>query len=105
MSSIGSYVLALSIHSFFYVRTALLKSDVSGTQNTRLSAFWTYKDGTRFILKRNEVSIDYCPKITYSFNIFLKIIIIIKRGWQCKAGRERINTLSVRRPQPHSTNP
>ena len=31
------------------------------------------------------------------------IIIIIKKGQQCKAGRV-IYTLSVRRPQPHNTN-
>ena len=36
--------------------------------------------------------------------LIIIIIIIIKRGWQCKAGRERL-TLSVRRPQPHNTNP
>ena len=33
------------------------------------------------------------------------IIISIKKGWQCKARRERITSLSVRRPQPHNTNP
>ena len=36
--------------------------------------------------------------------IIIIIIIIIIKGWQCKAGRA-INTLSVRRPQPHNTNP
>ena len=33
MLYIASYVLAPSIHSLFYVTTALLKRDVSGTQN------------------------------------------------------------------------
>ena len=32
------------------------------------------------------------------------IIIIIKKGRQCKAEREVVHTLSVRRPQPHNTN-
>ena len=32
MPYIGPYVLAPSIHSLFYVTTALLKSDVSGTE-------------------------------------------------------------------------
>ena len=35
--------------------------------------------------------------------IIIIIIIIIKKDWQYKAGRE-IDTLSVRRPQPHTTN-
>ena len=34
MPYIGSYVLAPSIHSLFYVTTALLKSDVSGTEKS-----------------------------------------------------------------------
>ena len=59
MPFIGLYVLAPSIHSLFYVIAALLKSDVSGTEKNKdpLPEFWTYKDGTRFILKRNELSI------------------------------------------------
>ena len=35
MPYIGSYVLAPSIHSLFYVTTALLKSDVSGTEKNK----------------------------------------------------------------------
>ena len=35
MPYIGLYVLAPSIHSLFYVRTALLKSDVSGTEKNK----------------------------------------------------------------------
>ena len=35
MPYIGSHVLAPSIHSLFYVTTALLKSDVSGTEKNK----------------------------------------------------------------------
>ena len=35
------------------------------------------------------------------------IIIIIKKGWQCKAGRERLTPYQSDDPsgQPHNTNP
>ena len=35
MPYIGLYMLAPSIHSLFYVTTALLKSDVSGTEENK----------------------------------------------------------------------
>ena len=35
MPYIGLYVLAPSIHSLFYVATALLKSDISGTEKNK----------------------------------------------------------------------
>ena len=35
MPYIGSYVLAPSIHSLFYVTPALLKSDVSGAEKNK----------------------------------------------------------------------
>ena len=35
MPYIGSYVLAPSIHSLLYVTTALLKSDISGTEKNK----------------------------------------------------------------------
>ena len=62
MPSIGSLdVLVPSIDSFFYNTSALLKSDVFWQSKE----FWTYKNGTWFILNRNEVSIGNYPEITY----------------------------------------
>ena len=56
-------VLLPSIHSIFYVITALLKSDVfhAALKIDLLAEFYTYKDQTRFVLKRNEVSIENYP--------------------------------------------
>ena len=33
---------------------------VPALKSLKLDEFWTYKDGTRFILKRIEVSIQIC---------------------------------------------
>ena len=37
------------------------KVTFSGTQKSTPPRVWTYKDGTRFIYKRNEVSIEKYP--------------------------------------------
>ena len=42
MPYIGLYVLAFSIHSLFYVTTALLKSDVSGTENLCIIVYYSF---------------------------------------------------------------
>ena len=55
------YVLVPSIHSFFYVTTTLEKWCFPALKSLRLPEF----DGTRFILKRNEVSIENYLKITF----------------------------------------
>ena len=71
MNYIGSYVLLPSIHSIFFVTTGLRKSDgVPALKSLTLPEFWTYKDGTRFILKRNEVSIAFYIVQTYSLVSF-----------------------------------
>ena len=41
---------------------------------------------------------SYCLFASYKFIII--IIIIIKRGWQCKAGRERLTPYQSEDPNP-----
>ena len=41
----------------------------------------------------------------YMRYIIIIVIIIIKKGWQCDAGRDRFNTLLLRRPPASPTIP
>ena len=43
------------------------------------------------------------PRLKQGLNII--IIIILKKGWQCKAGRERLIPYQSEDPQPRNTNP
>ena len=53
------YVLIPSIHSFFYLTTALLKSDIFGTQKPTPPTVCNqhYRHRTGFIVKRKQVRI------------------------------------------------
>ena len=55
---LGLYVLRLSIHSIFCYNRSPEKWRFPALKRLLLPEFWTYKDGTRFILNRNEVSIE-----------------------------------------------
>ena len=61
--------LLLFIH-FSMLQLLSWKVTFPALKTTRIQEFWTYKDGTRFILKRNEVSIGKYTSITYSFSFF-----------------------------------
>ena len=58
MAYIGSYVLLPSIRSIFSYNRSPEKWHVPALKSFQDPEFWTYKDGTRFILKMNEVSIN-----------------------------------------------
>ena len=51
------------------------------------------------------VYIKFGLKSVSVFWLLIIIIIIIKRGWQCKAGRERLTPYQSEDPNPHNTNP
>ena len=67
MPSIGSLCVG-SFYSFNVIRynRSPEKLRVPALKSLWLPDFWTYKGGTRFILKRNEVSIAFCTLQTYS---------------------------------------
>ena len=51
--------------------------------------------------KADQINWDGIRNLKDLLDIIIICIIIIKKGWQCKAERECI---SVRRSQPHNTN-
>ena len=75
----------VSFYSFNFLcyNKSPVKWRVPALKSIRLPEFWTYKDGTRFILKRNEVSIDNYRKITYSFSFFLNEVQFKKKIMHC----------------------
>ena len=72
------YIGSLCVASFYSVNFLCYnrspeKRRVPALKRLRLSEFWTYKDGTRFILESNEVSIVFFTLQTYSVVFFLLI--------------------------------
>ena len=47
-----------------------------------------------------SIGIEFHSFAPDSETIFIIIIIIIKRGWQCKAGRERLTSYESEDPNP-----
>ena len=81
------YVLLPSIHSncLCYNRSPE-KWPVPALKSLRLPEFWTYNDGTRFILKRNEVSIQKSHKWPIhlaSFFLLIPKVHLKKKITQC----------------------
>ena len=72
------YVLVPSIYSFFYLTTALLKSDVFRHSKVYSSQFSTYRHRTGFIMKRKQVRIQESPWQNYKFvRFFLQIFKVV----------------------------